>query len=252
MSAKRKTEWFDNEAFWQDMYPFMFPEEVFAHASLQTGKLVTLAKPAGRDVLDLCCGPGRHSIALAVAGFRVTGVDKTGYLLDRARAMAVEAEVDVEWVQTDMRDFIRADAFDMVINMWTSFGYFDDKREDLQVLGNIHKSLKPGGVCVIDALGKEWAAGNLPPVTSDVLPDGTRLIKRNEVFDDWTRLREEWILIRKDRAKTFKFHHTLYSGQELKDRIQQAGLIDVRLYGNLDGAEYGPRASRLIALGRRA
>jgi 2-polyprenyl-3-methyl-5-hydroxy-6-metoxy-1,4-benzoquinol methylase len=130
MRTRRKNEWFDNEAFWQDLYPFMFPEKCFAETFPKVEKVLSLAKPVGKVVLDLCCGPGRYSIALAKAGFHVTGVDKTKYLLDKARAMARSAEVDIEWLQMDMRDFIRADTFDIAINMWTSFGYFNDKQED--------------------------------------------------------------------------------------------------------------------------
>lgn len=252
MSKKHEKEWFDNDAFWKDMHPFMFPEESFAYAFPQIEKVLTLTKPAGKAALDLCCGPGRHSIALAKTGYKVTGVDRTKFLLDIARARAENAKANVEWVQMGMRDFTRIDAFDIAINMFTSLGYFNNKREDVQVLGNILASLKPGGVFLIDLIGKERLARVLQPTESHVLPDGTKLIQRHEVFDDWTRMRNEWILIRKTKATSFKFHQTIYSGQELRDRMEQAGFTDVRLYGNLNGEEYGPDASRLIAVGRRA
>jgi len=152
----------------------------------------------------------------------------------------------------DMRDFTRAGAFDIIINMGVSFGYFKDKQEDLLVLGNILTSLTLGGVCMIDVVGKERMAKNLPLTTFEVLPDGAKLIEHHEVFEDWTRTRSEWILICNSRAKTFKFDRTIYSGQELRDRMQHAGFSDVRLYGNLHGVEYGTDASRLIAIGHRA
>jgi SAM-dependent methyltransferase len=152
----------------------------------------------------------------------------------------------------DMRDFVRDGAFDLALSVFTSFGYFNDKREDLQVLENIFRSLKPGGVCLIDLMGKERLARILQSATSDELPDGTKLIQRHEIFDDWTRIRNEWILIRKGRARSFKFHHTIYSGQELKDRMEQAGFSAVKLHGNLAGDDYGPNAQRLIAVGRKA
>lgn len=249
MSTRRKEEWFDDDAFWQELYPFMFPEQRFTDTPEQIEKALSLTKPNGKDVLDLCCGPGRCSIALAQAGFKVTGVDRTKFLLDKARSKAREAKAKIEWVQTDMRDFVRPGAFNMVLSMCTSFGYFDNKREDLEVLGNILTSLKPGGICLIDVMGKELLAKILQPTTSDILPDGTKLIQRHEIFDDWTRVQNEWILIRKGRAKSFKFHHTIYSGQELRDRMEQIGFTDVKLFGNLDGDEYGPNAQRLIAVG---
>jgi SAM-dependent methyltransferase len=252
MTARRTKEWFDDDTFWRDLYPFMFPAQRFAATPEQLEKILALAKPDGKTALDLCCGPGRCSIALAQAGFKVTGVDRTKFLLDKARAKARVAKTKIEWLQMDMRDFVRAETFDLVLSMFTSFGYFDDKNEDLHVLRNILTSLRPGGVFLIDVMGKERLAKILQPTTADELADGTKLIQRHEIFDDWTRIRNEWILIRQGRAKSFKFHHTIYSGQELKDRMEQVGFTDVKLYGDLDGEEYGPNAHRLIAVARKA
>jgi len=251
MTRGRKKEWFDDDAFWRELYPFMFPESRFAETAEQIEKTLALANPAGKAALDLCCGPGRCSIALAKAGFKVTGVDRTKFLLDKARERAGDAKVKIEWVQKDMRDFVREKSFDLALSIFTSFGYFDDKCEDIKVLGNIIKSLKPGGVFLIDIISKERIARILQPITFDRLPDGTKLIQLHEIFDDWTRIRNEWILIRKGRARSFLFHHTLYSGQELKDRMEQAGFEDVKLFGNFDGDEYGPDSQRLVAVGRK-
>jgi SAM-dependent methyltransferase len=251
VNTARKKEWFDNDSFWRDLYPFMFPEVRFTDAAEQVEKALILTKPTGKSALDLCCGPGRCSIALSQRGFSVTGVDRTKYLLDKARMKAKAVKAAIEWVQKDMRDFVRPSAFDLVLSMFTSFGYFDDKQQDIEVLNNMLSSLRPDGTCLIDVMGKERLAKILQPTTSDVLPDGTTLVQRHEIFDDWTRIRNEWIIVRKDRTKSFTFHHTVYSGQELRERMEQAGFIGVKLYGTFSGDEYGPNAQRLIAVGRK-
>jgi 2-polyprenyl-3-methyl-5-hydroxy-6-metoxy-1,4-benzoquinol methylase len=143
-TGRRKKEWFDDEAFWRELYPFMFSGRRIAEADEQMAKVLALTKPAGKAVLDLCCGDGRCSIALAKKGFRVTGVDRTAYLLNKARARTRSASLKIEWVREDMRDFVRPAAFDLVISMFTSFGYFDDKGEDLRVLENMFASLRAG------------------------------------------------------------------------------------------------------------
>ena len=153
-TLRRAKEWFEDEAFWREFYPFMFSERRIAEADEQMAKVLALTKPAGKAVLDLCCGPGRCSIALARKGFRVTGVDRTNYLLKKARERARAARVNVEWVQNDMRDFVRLNSFALVISMFTSFGYFDDKREDMTVLGNMFGSLQAGGICLIEIVGE--------------------------------------------------------------------------------------------------
>jgi SAM-dependent methyltransferase len=250
-SAPRKKEWFDDDSFWRDLYPVMFPDQRIAAAAEQVAKALALTKPLRKTALDLCCGPGRYSIALAKKGFSVTGVDRTKYLLDKARAKARAARLKIEWVQADMRDFVRPSSYALVLSMFTSFGYFDDKQEDLIVLRNMFASLQPGGVCLIEVLGKEHLAQILQPTTSSILPDGTLIVERHEIFDDWTRVRNEWLLIKNSRVKRFHFHHTIYSGAELRERMEHAGFADVKLRGSLDGEPYGPRAERLVAIGRK-
>src|SRR5271156_2520493 len=251
MKTARKKEWFDDDSFWRELYPFMFTEKRIADADDQIAKVLALTKPIGKSVLDLCCGPGRCCAALAKRGFRVTGVDKTTYLLNRAQARARAEHLKFELVQKDMRDFVRPGSFALVLSMFTSFGYFDDKEEDLVVLQNMLESLQPGGACLIEVLGKERLARVLQPTISSVLPDGTVFVERHEIFDDWTRVSNEWLLIRKGRSKSFKFHHTIYSGQELRDRMARAGFVSVKLYGNLNGDEYGPDSERLVGGGRK-
>ena len=245
------SEWFANEDFWREMYPYMFPQERFQSADEQVDKILSLVAFSGTHILDLCCGPGRHCTALAGRGFSVTGVDSTAFLLQKAAARASERKLDVEFVQDDMRRFVRSSSYDLVLNMFTSFGYFDDKDEDLRVLQNMYESLRPGGVLVMEMAGKERLASAFTATSSEVHPDGTLIVQRREIFDDWTRIRNEWLLIRDEHVRSFKFHHTLYSGQELKDRLLQVGFSTTQLYGDLEGSAYGTSAKRLVALARK-
>jgi SAM-dependent methyltransferase len=249
--VRRKQEWFDDESLWRDLYPFMFPETRMAEAIKETPRLLRLTRPRGKAVLDLACGPGRFSVALSKRGYHVTGVDRTRFLLNKARARARAARARVEWIEKDMRDFVRPNAFDLAICMFTSFGFFEDKREDLRILDNLLASLKPGGVCAIDVMGKERLARIYDPCVIHALPDGRKLVNLHSIRDDWTRIRNEWILIRRGRAKTWTFDLTIYSGQELRDRMERAGFVDVNLHGSMSGEPYGLKSQRLIAVGRR-
>ncbi|HVM62730.1 MAG TPA: methyltransferase domain-containing protein [Verrucomicrobiae bacterium] len=244
-------EWFENEAFWRELYPYMFDERRFSVTDAEVRGIVKLTGVRRGAVLDLCCGPGRHSVALAKRGFQVTGVDRTRFLLNKARQRARAARVRVEFIESDMRDFVRAGAYRLVLSLFTSFGYFDKKDEDRRVLRNIFTSLKSNGVCVIDLMGKERLAKIFVPTTSTKYPDGALLIQRHEAFDDWTRIRNEWMLVKGNRARWFKFHHTVYSAQELKDRLLQAGFADVKLYGDFDSRPYGTDSPRLVAVARK-
>jgi SAM-dependent methyltransferase len=244
--------WFEDESFWSELYPFMFPEERFQLAEEQIAKILTFVDYQGGTVLDLCCGPGRHSIPLAKRGIQVTAVDRSEFLLNKAKAEAAKLNLEIEFVLDDMRQFIRSHFFSLVLNMFTSFGYFEDKEDDLKVLRNAYQSLKTGGAMFIDIFGKEPMARKYQPTISTQGADGALLIQRHEICEDWTRCRNEWILVKGAKAKSFNFQTRLYSGQEMKDVLQRAGFEEVSLFGDLDGNEYGINADRLIALGRKS
>lgn len=251
-AGERKPEWFDEEAFWVECWPFLFSEERLSEAREEVDKLLNLIPDSGERVLDLCCGPGRHSIELARRGKRVTAVDRTVFLLERARERAAEAQVEVEWVLSDMRDFQRPECFGLALSMFSSFGYFEDKDEDVQLLRTIRRNLRPGGILLMDLAGKEGIAANYATTMADELPGGGVLVRRHEVIEDWTRVRNEWIVVRDGKARSFRFVLTLYSGQELRDRLLQAGFDSVRLFGDLAGNPYGPEAARLIVVASKA
>ena len=238
--------WYQDEDFWREMYPYMFPAEKFTAAAEQVSQILSLTAFESGPILDLCCGPGRHAIEFARRGYRVTGVDGTKFLLDQAKERAAESGQQVEWVQQDMREFVRPNAFGLVVNLWTSFGYFENDADDLRVLSNIFKSLWPGGVLVMDLFGKEIMARGLSLTTSTEHPDGLILVERRKICDGWTRVANEWILIKEGQARSFRFEHTIYSDQELRDRLIGAGFADVKLFGDLAGRPYDWEAKRLV------
>lgn len=244
-------EWFEDESFWSEMYPFMFPEERFHLAEEQIEKVLTLVGYKEGTVLDLCCGPGRHSLALAKRGIQVTAVDRSEFLLRKAKEEAAKLNLEIEFVSDDMRHFVRSHSFSLILNMFTSFGYFDDQEDDLTTLRNAYQSLKSEGAILIDIFGKEPLARRYQATISTECGDGLLLIQRHEICEDWTRCRNEWILVQDGTARTFSFQTRLYSGQEMKDILQRAGFEEVKVFGDLDGNKYGIDADRLIAVGRK-
>ena len=244
-------DWFEDETFWQKLYPFLFTGSKLEAAETEVDSVLQLAGLDQRDVLDLACGPGRHSVALARRGFRVTGVDLSAFLLGKARQRARAQHVDVEWVQEDMRRFVRPEAFDLALSLFTSFGYFESRDDDLQVLRNIHRNLRTGGALVMEIAGREALAHRFQATTSKELGDGRLLVERHEIVDDWTRIRNHWIAIEDDAATTFRFEFRVYSGQELKSLLLDAGFAGVKLFGAYDGRPYDLHAERLVAVARK-
>jgi SAM-dependent methyltransferase len=244
-------EWFENDDFWRDFYPFMFSDERFAATPDDVGRILALTQCSEGSVLDLCCGPGRHSVELARRGFKVTGVDRSPFLLAKAREHAARAGASVELVESDMRNFIRTARFDLACSLFTSFGYFEDEQDDLRVLRNIHQSLKENGILIMEMLGKERLAHVWKDTMCNELADGSLIFQRPQIRDDWTRIRSEWTLVKDGRSRSFTFEHTIYSGRELKDRLLNCGFKQVQLFGDQEGSPYSLDAQRLIAVARK-
>jgi SAM-dependent methyltransferase len=246
-------EWFADEGLWQAFYPFMFTPERLAAGPLESEAIARCLGVHSGRLLDLGCGPGRHAIPFCEAGFRVTGVDSSAFLLGKAAEEAARRQARVEWVKQDMRTFVREGAFDVAVCMLTSFGYFEDDDDNRRVLQNVGRSLVAGGRFVLDVMGKELLAGIFQPSGAQTIPGaGTHFIQR-EWLDNFSRLENRWTLVTEEGAvHRHSLRHWVYSARELELMLLDSGFAGAQFFGDLSGQPYGPSASRLIAVARRA
>ena len=249
---EKSGDWFEDDEFWERMHAFMFrmagPELTSAQID---GVLSLTGVPAGAAVLDLCCGPGRHSLELARRSFRVTAVDRTESYLHRLRSTAEIENLDIEIIGSDMRKFVRRESFDLAINLFTSFGYFDDPGDDRVVASQVCQSLAPGGKFVVETIGKEVIARIYQRRWwSEV--DEMVVLEERRVQPGWTGMDNRWIVYRGDRGTEYRFRHRLYSAVELMTLLREGGFSEVRAFGGLDGSPYDQSAKRLVVVGTRA
>ena len=245
-------DWFSEEEFWRVSFPFMFGSGRLDVAGAEVEQMIALTGCESGDLLDMCCGPGRHALAFAERGFRVPGVDATPFLLHKARVRAERAGADIEWVESDMREFVRPESYDLALSLFTSFGFFEEEADNRRVLEHICQSLRPSGTLVLDVLGKEVLARKFNAVDAQESETGELVVQRRHIFDDWSRIGTDWIFIGGDGVHRFHLRLWLYSGQELRDMLLAAGFDGVELFGNLIGGPYGPSAERLVAVATRA
>jgi len=243
--------WFENERFWDATQPFIFDDRIMKQTPVEVDGMLTLLEiePNAR-ILDLCCGPGRHSLELARRGYAVTGVDRKSQYLDSAKEKARGENLNVEFVLADMRRFRRANSFDAVINYFTSFGYFDNSADEKQVLDNIYESLEPGGSLLLDLIGKEVITRIFQPRDWREM-DGKFLLDEREPLEDWTYMVNRRMLIDGDKKEKFEFTIRLYSAVELKTLLKSAGFTRVDIFGDINGSLYDHKAKRLVAVARK-
>ncbi|MDT0346894.1 class I SAM-dependent methyltransferase [Streptomyces litchfieldiae] len=242
--------WYEDESFWSDFSDTMFSRRRQDEVARLVKESPLLAFGDSARVLDLCCGPGLFLVPLARRGHAVTGVDLSPLMLDRARGACAADGVTARLVRADMLTHVEPGSYDVVLNVFTSFGYFPAHEDNVRVLRNAHDSLVPGGTLLVDVLGKEVLAGWIgrPQV---VELDGAYVVQRDTVLDDWRRLRTDWTLVRDGTAREASITCWLYSGAELSDLFREAGFTDVECFGDFDAAPYDQRATRLIVRGTR-
>ena len=251
--TKRRSKWYV-DFFRQGFYHRSWaPAERFERAEREVDFMVdALGLPSGASVLDLCCGEGRHAIALARRGYRMTGLDLSAFHLRLARQAAKEAKVSVRWHRWDMREIPWEGEFAAVINVFTSFGYLESDEEDFKVLAGVDKALKPGGRFFLDTINREMLVRHWEEHSWQEGHEGTvRLEDRR--FDFLTgRQRNRVLSIDPDGTRSeHEIDLRLYTLKELVDMLSRAGLVVRRTWGGFDGREYGLDSRRMIVLSEK-
>lgn len=209
--------------------------------------------PAGAAILDLCCGEGRHTVALARRGYRMTGLDLSGVQLRRARATAREAGAEIRWHRADMRDIPWRREFDAVTNMFTAFGYFESDEEDANVLRAVSRSLKPRGRFLLDTINREWLMRHYEVRGWHQADDGTLFLEDRQFDILAGRNRVRVLSARPDGGRDERrIDLRLYALTELAGMLSRAGLDVRETWGGFDGREYSLRSRRMIVLAEKA
>lgn len=200
-------------------------------------------------VLDLPCGQGRHSIELARRGYTVTGVDLTPYLLDLARERAQAAGVAVDWRLGDMREPIAGQRFDLVLNLFTSFGYFADEADDRRIALAAAAMLEPGGRFVVEVINGERVMANFEE--REWFPIGEIVVMERRSLDRSTRRMIVQRTVEVGGTSEVDTHVVrLYGAHDLASVLLGAGFDEVELFGDWSGAPATERSLRVIGVAR--
>jgi SAM-dependent methyltransferase len=254
MKHERMTEigtWHEQDCFWETVAPILFSERRLSNAPSEVDRIISLLglKP-GMHILDLACGVGRHSLEFARRGFRVTGVDRMRAYLEEASRQAKGRGLNIEFIEDDMRDFCRPATFDAAVNLFTSFGYFEDPEDDCRVVRNVAQSLNRDGVFLIEMQGKELLARDFRRREWRD-EDGTLILEERKLGKCWDRLDSRWILLRGDERIEHRLSLRLYSAVELRSLLTECSFTQVDVYGDLAGHPYDQTAKRLVAVAHK-
>ena len=236
-------QWFGEE--YLQLYPHRDQGEARRAVALVLG-VIDVGSEGFGPALDLACGAGRHLKELRRRRIAAVGLDLSFPLLQRAR----EAELHV--VRGDMRDLpFQAGAFSLVTNFFTSFGYFTDPEDDINVLQEVRRTLRPGGWFAFDFLNDEHVRNHLREF-DERQAGGMRVMQRRSLVEDG-RVIEKRIEIHDPsdrRPRVFYERVRLYSPEELRDLLSAEELIPLHTFGDYEGSPLLPGAPRTILIGR--
>jgi len=212
-------EWF--QKWFNEDYLATYPHRDEAEAEGELDRLIELLelKPP-LSLLDLGCGTGRHCRALAKRGFEVMGLDLSPTLLHIAQLRSP----DIPYLRRDMRSFDDLGPFDLILNFFTSFGYFT-LEEDQAVLDCVAHALKPGGRFFLDYLH---------PASISQPVEGDCVVKTIQVGE-----------------RSYQERVRLYSREQLESLMRHAGLTPIAAYDDYEGEPWRPDGHRQLLVARR-
>ena len=237
------SDWF--ESWFGEDYVALYPHRDAAEAEHAVELIERYVESSPRTrVLDLACGGGRHARVLSTR-WKTTGLDLSSVLLRLARREAPDAE----FVRGDMRVLpFRKSAFGLVVNLFTSFGYFDDDASHQRVIQEVARVTASRGTFVLDFLNTEHLRDTLVPY--DETEIGGKIIEQRREISDDGRYVIKRICIR-DGGREFTERVRLFEKEELSQMMAKSGFDVTATLGNYDASALTDESPRVILFGTR-
>ena len=231
-----------------ELYPLLYEHRDEASARAEVNALFEALGLSGDEaILDLCCGAGRHMAAVRSLGFDVVGADLSPELLALARTRPGLAG---RLVRADIRSLPFADAtFDVAVNLFTSFGYFDDDEQNTAAFGEMARLLAPGGWLVVDHINRKALEKNLVPESSEQRK-GLFIGQKRRIEKD-RAIKETEETDAQGRVSRFGESVRLYTPSDLAGLCARHGLVCDRIIGSFEGEPFTDRSPRMIVVARK-
>ncbi|MDP4115212.1 MAG: class I SAM-dependent methyltransferase [Bacteroidota bacterium] len=241
-------DWFEN---WFESDEYL---NVYRHRNHEDAKKLfdliarNIQIPDKGTVLDLACGAGRHSILFAKRGYKVTSVDLSKNLLEIARNEAKIENVELNLIRCDIRKFTTDIEFDLVLNLFTSFGYFENDSENFAIFDTVYTSLKKDGFFVFDYLNKDFVEKNIVPEDVTV-NNGTTILQTRQITGG--RVVKNIKIQKEDKELSFLESVRLYSKDILVDELESRRFKVNNIFGDLNGNKFNKDSDRVIIIAKK-
>lgn len=201
---------------------------------------------SGLKALDAACGSGRHAIQLALKNFDVTAFDLSVPLLNIAIADTLAQNLDIKYFNGDLRFVRLKEKFNIILNLFTSFGYFENDEENFAFIKSSYAMLEDNGFFVFDYFNAEYLRKNLV-CKSEKTINGLKIKEKRRIRDE--RIVKNITIENEGVINEFEESVRLYNSDEIIERITGFGYKVVKIFGNYNCEEFSPdNSERLIII----
>jgi len=226
-------EWFDVN------YKLLYDHRDMSDAQRQVDLILNRVRP-GKEwkILDLCCGEGRHSALIRNRGYDITGLDLSETLIRSGRVKFPGLNL----LRCDMRAI--PGRFDLILSLFTSFGYFEEETEDRKVITGVYESLNSPGVFWLDFLNSDQVRNTLSHGRREREMKGVRVIEEKKIQGD--RINKKITFIGRTGERKYVESVRLYSRPELSRMLENTGFKILDVFGDYSGSEWSTGSERTI------
>ncbi|MEN8152830.1 MAG: methyltransferase domain-containing protein [Acidobacteriota bacterium] len=226
-------EWFDEN------YLLLYRHRDEREANLQFNLILDKVNPEKNwRILDLACGEGRYTYLFKNSGFDIKGIDLSETLINSGREKYKGLKLEI----CDMRNI--KGKFDMILSLFTSFGYFLKEKENMDVISGIYNSLNPGGVFWLDFLNPGFVRKTLVNKGTKKIVSGMEILEERSI--EGNRIVKRITIVKGEEKKRYTESVRLFSKAELSDMMKRSGFQIMEFFGNYSGDNWSDDSERTI------
>lgn len=246
-SMQRDAPWY--KKWFDENYLLLYRHRNIEDAREQVRLIMTtLELREDSFILDLGCGEGRHTIFFGESGYRVMGLDLSEIVIGRGK----KKYPGLNLIVADMGAIpVLPGSFDLVLSLFTSFGYFEKDEANERVIGQVYRSLKPGGFFWLDFLNTLYTENNLLPENSSRISPSLRVVEKRKI-EDGRIIKDIFFLDNQQHmTRTYRESVRLFTRDELEIMMKKAGFRAAGCFGNYRGQAWTGESERTILVGRK-
>ncbi len=230
--------------------------EVYKHRDTKDAQkiidliLIKLKCTNSCNILDMACGSGRHASIFASKGFLIVGFDLSFNLLKEAKKKSAMLQKPFLLLRADIRNIPLNNKFHLVLNLFTSFGYFESDDENFSVFKSAFNLLEENGWFIFDYLNTGFLRLNLVPETKEQISDDFSVEQYRTIVNDFVK--KDIYLIKGKNRKHYTEKVKLYDHNTIISKIKDSGFSDYLMFGDYDGNNFNKsKSQRLIIMAKK-